>query len=178
MSNHQSETPDNPAGEFKTVDQFDESLKTEFIREIAAAPNRLRVTIDGLSEQQLETRYRNWTIRQIVHHVADSHVNSYMRFKWTLAERTPTIKAYEEADWVQLTDSATGDVAPALALLQGLHTKWVQVLDTMTQDQFARQFIHPQTGDAVSLWDALNYYPWHGRHHTAQIQWLRDHYGW
>jgi uncharacterized damage-inducible protein DinB len=134
----------------------------------------LRKAVNGLSDHQLETKYRNWTIRQIVHHIADSHVNSYIRFKWALTEPTPTIKAYQEADWVELADSRRGDIAPSVQLLEGLHVKWVQLLKLMTDEQFQRSFVHPQTGETVSLWSALNYYPWHCRHHTAQILLIID----
>ena len=170
--------PDNPAGEFQSIEPFDESVKTEWIETIRLAPERLRRTVAGLSDSQLDTKYKNWTIRQITHHLADSHLNSLMRFKWALNEDAPTIKAYEEDDWVQLADCKIGDIDPALAMLDGLHAKWVQILGLMAQDQYARIFHHPQSGEPVSLWAALNYYAWHGRHHTAQIQWLREQNGW
>lgn len=170
--------PDNPAGEFQPFETYDENLRSELTAILRVAPKNLRDAVHGLSDKQLDTKYRNWSIRQITHHVADSHVHSLIRFKWTLTEDQPTIKAYEEADWVLLDDSKSGDVAPALALLDGLHTKWVQVIETMTEEQFARSFIHPQSGETVSLWSALNYYPWHCRHHTGQILWLREQNGW
>lgn len=169
------ETPDNPAGEFASVADYDEKLKGQFIEELANAPAKLRDAVQGLSAEQLELPYRNWTIRQIVHHLADSHLHSYIRFKWTLTEDQPTIKAYEEADWVLTEDSRVGDIEPSLHLLEAMHGKWVQALRVMTPEQFGRQFIHPQSGNSVSLWDALNYYPWHCRHHTSQIMWLREH---
>lgn len=132
----------------------------------------------GLSDAQLDTKYRNWTIRQITHHVADSHLNSLVRFKWALTEEQPRIKAYEEGDWVNLLDAQAGDVEPSLLLLDGLHAKWVQVLRSMTRQQYSRTFLHPQSGDSVSLWTALNSYAWHGRHHTGQIHWVRERNGW
>lgn len=153
-------------------------MKAEAIETIRQAPNRLREAIADLTQPQLDTLYKNWTVRQIVHHVADSHVHSYIRFKWTLAEHNPTIKAYEEADWVQLEDSKRGNIEPSLALLDGLHSKWVQLLQSIMREQFARTFVHPQTGESISLWTALNYYSWHSRHHTGQILWLRDRHGW
>ena len=166
--------PDNPAGTFFATEKFNDAVCKELIEEIWSAPQKLRDTVEDLSPEQLDTRYKNWTVRQIVHHIADSHVHSYIRFKWALTEDNPTIKAYEEADWVQLNDCSTGEIDPSLALLTGLHAKWVQVLESMTPNEFARTFVHPQTGETVSLWTALNYYPWHARHHTAQIQWLLD----
>ena len=170
--------PDNPAGPFKLCHAFDAAVKAMLIEEIRHAPERLRLAVNGLLDPQLDTLYRNWTIRQITHHVADSHLHSVIRFKWALAEEHPTIKAYEEGDWVQLTDSRLGDVGPALTLLDGLHAKWVQVLESMTETEFARTFHHPQSGESVSLWLALNNYAWHGKHHTAQILWLREQHGW
>jgi len=170
--------PDNPAGPYASVDVYDNQVKIDLIAVVRDAPARLRTAVAGLDNNQLDTRYKNWTIRQIVHHVGDSHLNSLIRFKWALTEDHPKIKAYEEADWVQLADSKSGDVEPSLALLDGLHAKWVQVLESMTEPQFGRSFLHPQSGESVSLWSALNSYAWHGRHHTAQILWLREQNGW
>lgn len=170
--------PDNPAGPFVSNDAYDEAVKAELIEKTRQAPSRLRKAVEGLTSAQLDTLYKNWTVRQITHHIADSHVHSYIRFKWALTEDKPTIKAYEEGDWVMLDDSKQGEIEPSLALLDGLHAKWVQVLESMTPAQFARSFVHPQTGETVDLWTALNYYPWHSRHHTGQILWLRDRHGW
>jgi uncharacterized damage-inducible protein DinB len=150
----------------------------ELIATIETAPAVLREAVGGLSESQLETRYRNWSIRQIVHHLADSHVNSYVRFKWTLTEDRPTIKAYDEGSWAALEDSRRGAIGAPLALLEGLHARWVPLLRMMTEQQFARAFVHPETGEVVTLSAALAYYAWHGRHHTGQIQWLSEHHGW
>ena len=170
--------PDNPAGPFIPVEQYCETTKLQLIESIRVAPARIKQAVSGLDQIQLATRYKNWTIRQITHHIADSHLHSIIRFKWALTEDHPTIKAYEEADWVQLADACTGNLAPSLLLLEGLHAKWVQVLESMTQDQFARSFLHPQSGASVSLWTALNSYAWHGQHHTAQILWLRQTHAW
>ncbi|MEZ6061017.1 MAG: putative metal-dependent hydrolase [Planctomycetaceae bacterium] len=170
--------PDHPAGPFAAVDEYSESDKVRLTDAIRQAPAALRNAVAGLSNSQLDTPYHNWTIRQITHHLADSHLHSVIRFKWALTEDNPTIKAYEEADWVQLADCRCGDVGPALELLHGLHAKWVQILESMTADQYARTFLHPQTGETVSLWKALNYYAWHSRHHAAQIVWLCEHGGW
>jgi uncharacterized damage-inducible protein DinB len=138
----------------------------------------LATAVAGLSDGQLDTLYRNWTVRQIVHHLADSHVNSYVRFKWALTEDLPTIKAYDEGRWAGLDDSRSGDVRAPLALLHGLHARWVQLLRSMSDGQFARCFVHPETGRTVSLGEALCYYAWHGEHHTAQVLWLRRQRGW
>jgi hypothetical protein len=172
------QAPQNPAGDFVPEENYDPQRRVEFIAVIAAAPTALRNAVAGLAEDQLDTPYRNWTIRQIVHHLADSHVNSYIRFKWTLTEERPTIKAYDDGRWADLEDARTGDVRAPLALLEGLHVRWVQLMRSMTQEQFDRSFIHPETGQTVRLSAALCYYAWHCRHHTAQITWLREQRGW
>lgn len=171
-------TPDHPAGLFEPVAEYSQDVRQSLTAEIAGAPSQLEAAVDGLNDTQLNTPYRNWTIRQIVHHLADSHVHSYIRFKWALTEDNPTIKAYEEAAWVQLSDCQSGSIQPSLALIEGLHAKWVQLLNSMSADDFRKTFVHPQTGETVSLWLALNYYPWHSLHHTGQILWLRQHNGW
>ena len=170
--------PDHPIGPFSPTETFDMAKRHQLTQIIRDAPRALRDAVDGLRENQLDTRYKNWTIRQIAHHIADSHVHSYIRFKWALTEPTPTIKAYEEADWVLLEDCRVGAVEPALAMLEGLHAKWAQVLESMTPEQFSRAFVHPQSGETVDLWNCLNYYPWHAQHHTGQILWLRQQHGW
>jgi hypothetical protein len=172
------EAPQHPAGAFSPEVEYGPERRDEFIAEIADAPAALRQAVAGLSEEQLDTRYKNWTIRQIVHHLADSHVNSYVRFKWTLTEESPTIKAYDEGRWAALEDSRTGDVRAPLALLEGLHARWVQLLRSLTPEQFARSFLHPETGQTVALSAALCYYAWHCRHHIGQIRWLRQQRGW
>lgn len=170
--------PANPAGEFDLVPDYSDNVRATLTSAIADAPIRLKSATDGLTESQLDTLYKNWTIRQITHHLADSHLHSIIRFKWTLTEDHPTIKAYEEADWVQLADCKQGAIEPALAMYEGLHAKWVQVLESMSAEHYSRTFLHPQSGDSVSLWYAINYYAWHGRHHVAQIEWLRTQNGW
>ena len=172
------EAPQNPAGQFIPEDNYAPSRRADFIAVIASAPDNLRQAVARLSDEQLDTKYKNWTVRQIVNHLADSHLHSYIRFKWTLTEDRPTIKAYDESRWAALTDSRTGDVRMPLALLEGLHARWVHLLRSMTEEQFARLFFHPETRDAVTLSAALCYYAWHCRHHTAQISWLRGQHGW
>jgi hypothetical protein len=166
------EPPQNPAGAF---DPEDHREPEQCIADIEAAPRLVRELVAGLTQPQLDTKYKNWTIRQIVHHLADSHVHSYIRFKWALTESTPTIKAYDEGTWAELEDARTGDVEPPLALLEAVHRRWVQLLRSMTPAQFARSFLHPETGKLVPLSLALRSYAWHGKHHTAQIRWLCQH---
>ena len=172
------EAPQNPAGEFTPEVNYSVERRSEFIAVIENGPAAMRKAVEGLSKDQLDTRYRNWTIRQIVHHITDSHINSYVRFKWALTEDLPTIKAYDDGAWAALEDSRSGNIRFPLDLLEALHARWVQLLCTMTDEQFARSFVHPATGQTVSLSAALCYYAWHCRHHTAQITWLRQQRGW
>jgi uncharacterized damage-inducible protein DinB len=170
--------PQYPAGPYEPEDGYSDRRREQLIAEIEAAPAILRSVINRLTDEQLDTRYRNWSIRQIVHHMADSHVNSYIRYKWALTEERPTIKAYNEGRWVALEDSRTGALGPPLALFEGLHIRWVQLLRALSPEQHARAFVHPETGEAVRLSAALPYYAWHCRHHTGQIAWLRDQNRW
>ena len=172
------EAPQNPAGAFVPEDGYGPARRAEFIATLADAPAALRKLVEGLTDKQLDVRYRNWTIRQIVHHMADSHVNSYVRFKLALTEDIPTIKPYDESRWAALVDSLTGDIRAPLALLEGLHLRWVQLLRSMTEEQFACAFFHPETGNTVSLNAALCLYAWHCKHHTAQIAWVCQQHGW
>lgn len=172
------EPPLNPAGEFVKLENLSQAEIIFLIDELEQAPIALRSAVADLSDAELDTKYRNWTIRQIVHHLADSHVNSYVRFKWTLTEDLPTIKAYFEDRWVSLEDSKSGPIDGSLALYEAIHARWVQLLRAMKFDDFARSFIHPETGQTVRLDGALSYYPWHARHHTGQILWLREYHGW
>jgi hypothetical protein len=172
------DAPQNPAGEFVAEENYGPQRRAEFIQTIAAAPAALRQATAGLSAEQLDGKYRNWAIRQIAHHLADSHLHSYIRFKWALTEETPTIKAYDEGRWAALADSRAGDIQPALALYESLHGRWVELMRTMTEEQFERSFHHPETNKDVSLNAALCYYAWHSRHHTAQSEWVRKQRGW
>lgn len=149
------------------------------IEEIAALPANLRAAAAGLTDEQLDTPYRpdGWTVRQVVHHVADSHINSYVRFKWALTEDDPTIKAYDEGAWALLADSKLTPIDVSLDLVDSLHRRWVVLLKAMTEEEFARSFRHPKLG-LVSLNMAVLIYAWHGRHHVAHITSLRERMGW
>ena len=133
----------------------------------------------GLNEQQLDTPYRpdGWTVRQVVHHVADSHMNALTRFKLALTEEHPTIKPYDEAAWAKLEDTRTAPVETSLTLLDALHDRWVRVLRAMKTSDFARTLQHPESGDQ-NLDQVLALYDWHGRHHTAHVTNLRSRNGW
>jgi hypothetical protein len=168
--------PQNPAGPFTPPDRFDPHLRDEGIATIERAPALLRQAVANLTESQLDTLYKNWTIRQITHHLADSHVNCYTRFKLALTEETPTIKPYHEGHWAALEDSRLGDIAPSLLLFDGLHCRWVQLLRTLKPEQFERTFFHPEMAKDVKLYTALASYAWHCNHHIGQIFWLREHH--
>jgi hypothetical protein len=148
------------------------------IDEIAEAPRRLREALAGLTDAQLDTPYRDggWTVRQVAHHVADSHMNAYTRFKLALTEDAPRIKPYEEARWARLPDSAL-DPAVSLALLDALHARWDVVLRAIAPDDWARTYEHPENG-TTSLRAALGIYAWHGKHHVAHVTGLRERMAW
>ena len=171
------EAPQFPGGEFSPKSQHSGLERAKLIAQIAAAPAELRAAVAGLTDAKLDTRYRNWTIRQIVHHIADSHVNCYVRCKWALTEDSPVIKAYFEERWVALEDSLHGDVKIPLAFLDALHARWVQLFRALTPQQFGQSFLNPERDVRTLDW-VLSYYTWHGRHHTAQILWLREQNRW
>jgi uncharacterized damage-inducible protein DinB len=166
------EPPQYPVG--PNPKEEDLPPKETLIGLIEAAPQALRNAVAGLSDPQLDTRYKNWTIRQIAHHLADSHVHGYIRFKWALTEDNPVIKPYDENQWSDLAESKTGSVEAPLAMLEGVHRQWVQLLHSMTDEQFKRAFVHPEGNRTMTLNRALGIYAWHGRHHTGQILWMRD----
>jgi len=146
---------------------------------IAQTPDRLHAAIAGLSRDQLDTPYRpgGWTVRQVIHHLPDSHMNSYVRFKLALTEDEPTIKAYDEALWAKLGDSRETPIEVSVALLEALHKRWVTLLRGMRAEDFARRLKHPERG-AMTLDDVLTTYSWHGQHHVAHITSLRHRMGW
>lgn len=170
------DAPQNPAGEH--VLAADAASRPGLVNRIASLPARLRTAVEGLREEQLDAVYRNWTIRQIVHHLADSHLHAFIRFRLALAEETPTIKPYDESVTATLPDCRTAPLAASLALLDGLHARWIQMMASMGEADFARAYFHPEKGRNVPLAEAVSTYAWHGDHHTAQIRWLRDQRGW
>ncbi len=150
-----------------------------WLEQLTEAPALLRAAVAGLDDGRLDTAYRpgGWTVRQVVHHLPDSHMNSYIRFKWTLTEAEPVIKAYSEAEWAELADSR-GPIEPSLLILDALHRRWLTLLQAMTDSDYQRTFEHPETGRHVSLTSTLALYAWHGRHHVAHITALRERLGW
>jgi hypothetical protein len=170
--------PQNPAGEYVAETNYSKARRDELIAIIEGAPAALRKVVVGMDGRQLDTPYRNWTIRQIVHHLADSHVHAYARFKLALTEQTPAIKPYDESKWSALPDARKGDIGPSLLLMEGLHARWTALLRGMTDEQFGRSFFHPEFNNTITLTEALPSYAWHCRHHMAQIKWVRDQHGW
>ncbi len=168
-----------PIGRFEFTGPLSEDERLECIRRIEAAPARLRAAVDDLSVEQLDTRYRpgGWTVRQVVHHLPDSHLNSYTRFRLALTENDPTIRAYDEAAWAELHDARSGPVGMSLDLLDALHRRWAGLLRNMSDGDFGRGFRHPELG-TVTLDRNVALYAWHGRHHIAQITSLRQRREW
>ena len=168
-----------PVGRFTPPASISPTLRAEEMTTLRQLPARLRQAVAGLSDAQLDTPYREggWTLRQVVHHVADSHANSFVRFKLALTEDWPTITAYDEAAWAELTDSRTLPVEVSLQMLEALHTRWVALVESMREPDFEKGYVHPKMG-RQSLSQALALYAWHSLHHTAHITGLRARMGW
>jgi hypothetical protein len=168
-----------PIGKYEPITESNEAQRHALLESLAAAPLRLRAAVQDLSTQQLDTPYRpeGWTVRQVVHHVADSHVNGYIRFRWALTEAEPTIKPYDEKQWARLSDAHRADPALSLALLDALHQRWVLLLQALQPTDFDRTLLHPEMG-WLKLDTMLGLYDWHGRHHTAHITGLRERLQW
>jgi hypothetical protein len=168
-----------PVGKFRYDGPFTEQDKTSLLKQISDAPAQLRAAVQGLSESQLDTRYRpdGWTVRQVVHHVPDSHLNSYVRFKLALTEDEPTIKPYAEDRWANLADTKTTPTEISLTLLDALHDRWVRLLRSLTAEDWKRKLRHPERG-TMTLEENLALYAWHGRHHVAHITELRKRMSW
>ncbi len=169
-----------PLGKFVAPTMVTAQMRTEFIAQVEGAPAALRAAVTGLSDKQLDTPYRpgGWTVRQVVHHVPDSHVNAYVRLKLALTEDEPTIKPYAEERWAELVDGKTASPDVSLKLLEAVHSRWVMVWRSLAPDQFARRFRHPEHPGMLSLDWMLSMYSWHGRHHIAHVTSLREREGW
>ena len=159
---------------------FDEQLKSSLISDIRMLPLSLEFAIQNLDEQQLQTPYRpgGWTIHQLIHHIADSHLNAYIRFKLGLTEENPTIKAYAQEAWANLSDTKKLPINISITLLHALHKRWCQFLEDMSESEWQRTVYHPERKVEISLWQLLKSYAWHSRHHTAHILQLRERKNW
>jgi len=171
--------PRFPIGKFNGQPPANEAERNKFLRDIEETPSRLRSAVAGLSEAQLNTPYRDggWTVRQVVHHVPESHMNSYIRFKLALTEDEPTIKPYAEERWAQLADVQNTPIEVSLALLDSLHQRWVILLRGLRPGDWQKTFRHPEIG-LMNLDKTLALYSWHGKHHVAHITALRGRMGW
>ncbi len=171
--------PRYPIGKFSFPASTDEAQRKEFIEQIDQAPVALRAAVDGLNDKQIETPYRDggWTVRQVVHHVPESHMNAYIRFKLALTEHEPTIKPYMEDLWAKTEEVKATPLKVSLVLLDSLHERWVRLLRSLKPEDWKRTFRHPELG-TISLEKNLALYSWHGRHHVAHITELRKRMGW
>ncbi|MDQ6421742.1 bacillithiol transferase BstA [Paenibacillus sp. LHD-117] len=169
-----------PIGQFAHAGDIDAEQREAWIRDIAELPALLKEAVKDLSEEQLNTPYRDggWQVRQVVHHIADSHMNSLIRFKLALTEEHPTIRPYYEERWAELADTTDEPIDSALELIDAMHRKWITLLRAMSEEQFARTFYHPGSGETVRLDTNLGIYSWHGRHHLSHITRLADRSGW
>jgi len=171
--------PRYPIGKFQMSGRVDDTMRNEFIQRIADTPAEVKRAVLGLTEKQLDTPYRDggWTVRQVVHHLPDSHINSYVRFRLALTENEPTIKPYKEGMWAELFDARTAPIVLSLHLLESLHERWVVLLRSLNPADFSRTFRHPESGVRNLDW-LLQLYAWHGRHHVAHITSLKEKMKW
>jgi len=172
--------PRYPVGTWDRRDTLAPDERAAMIDTIAETPRRMRDAVAGLSAEQLETPYRDggWTLRQVVHHVPDSHLNSYCRFKLALTENEPTIRPYDEALWAELSDSVDTPIETSLTLLESLHDRWVRLLRSMNDADFRRTLKHPEHDAVMTLDSMVSLYAWHSRHHVAHITTTRQRNGW
>lgn len=168
-----------PVGKYTPPAEISAAQREEWVGQIEALPARLRAAIQGLGDAQLDTPYRpgGWTVRQVVHHVPDSHMNAFIRMKLALTEDTPQIKTYEEAEWARLADATRTPIETSLRLVTALHERWVILLRSLTDGQWSRAFRHPEWGE-IRLDQTLGLYAWHSRHHVGHITGLREREGW
>ena len=168
-----------PVGRLSYDNEVTAGKRTAWIRQIAETPAAMRAALRGLTEAQLDTPYRpdGWTVRQVVHHVPDSHMNAFVRFKLALTEDNPTIKPYNEAAWAKLADVKLTPVETSLDILDALHRRWVLLLESMKPEDFSRPLLHPENGP-MTVDRLLQMYAWHGRHHVAHITSLRQRENW
>ena len=171
--------PRYPIGPY-APQEFSTAQKEEWLADIKFLPQAIENAINNLDEQQLQTPYRDggWTLHQVVHHVADSHMNAYCRFKLGYTEDNPTIRPYEEQLWAETSDVRNLPINISITLLHALHHRWYEFLRNLTDEEFNKTVVHPAQGKQLTLWHLLGSYSWHGRHHTAHITSLRKKMGW
>lgn len=169
-----------PIGKFQIPEKYSAKEVKQWINTIEKFPQQLENLVEDFDDLQLDTPYRpeGWTVRQVIHHMADSHLNSYIRFKWTLTEDKPIIKAYHEDRWATLEDAKDADIEMSLSLIESLHTRWVYMLKNLTSDELQRTFIHPVSDKEISLVQLIAMYAWHSEHHLAHITSLAKREDW
>jgi hypothetical protein len=178
--NPETEVLAYPTGKFELPLQYDESLIAQWIDRLEVSPKWYDAAIENLDEAQLATPYRpgGWTVTQVIHHVADSHMNGYIRFKWALTENSPVIKPYQEKDWAVLPDVTVVPVNVSITLLHALHIRWVALLRNLKREDWKRCYIHPDQNRKMELWQALALYAWHTKHHFEHVFRLRERMNW
>jgi hypothetical protein len=168
-----------PIGKYEAPRSFEAQSRSEFIRVIGDSATQFRRAVQGLDDRQLDTPYRpgGWTVRQVIHHVADSHMNAYIRFRLALTEDEPTIKPYDQDKWAVLEDARVGPLEPSLSLIENMHARLVSLAASLPEESFGRAFFHPERG-RMTLDEVLAMYSWHCRHHAAHITSLLARMGW
>ena len=171
--------PRFPIGKFEMPGEITPARRQQGIDEIALTPAKMRAAVKGLTEAQLDAPYREggWTVRQVIHHVPDSHMNALVRLKLALTEEKPTIKPYNEAAWAELADSVKAPIEASQQMLDSIHARWDRLWRSLKSEQFARILVHPEHGERTVDW-LLFLYEWHGKHHVAHITGLRKQKGW
>jgi len=169
-----------PIGKFERKESISSEERAVLVANLKSFPQRLTTVVMELSEEQLNAPYRpeGWTVRQLVHHLADSHINSYVRYRWTLTEDTPEIKAYDQTSWAELPDAANAPIKFSLNLLKAIHARWTLLLERMSESDFAKELSHPEWKNNLSLDDMTQLYSWHCDHHLAHITSLIQREGW
>jgi DinB superfamily len=164
-----------PIGKYEPQ-PFSDKQKREWLQDIQFLPGLIEMAIENMDTAQLETPYRpgGWNAKQLVHHVADSHMNSYIRFKLAMTEDNPTIKAYDEVQWANMKDVTEVPINISITLLYALHTRWYHYLLSLSNEDWNRTVVHPEHGKQMTLWYLLGLYAWHGKHHTAHIELVKN----
>ena len=177
---HDIENLKYPIGKYRVPDPITSDMISQWLQTLEDFPGQLRTMTASLTDEQLDTPYRphGWTVRQLLVHIGDSHLNSYVRFKWALTEDKPVIKTYSQEGWVSLADVKTLSAAESVGFISAIHERWVKLLKSMTEDHWNRSFVHPETRREVGLKQNLALYDWHSRHHYAHIRNLVDREGW
>lgn len=179
MSSNSDENLRYPIGKFQAKESYSDQELQSDLSKLSTLASQLLAAVRGLSSDQLDTPYRDggWSLRQVIHHLADSHMNAYIRTKWALTEEKPLIKAYNEKDWALTSENSLSQEV-SIALIQSLHIKWVELLKTLTPEQLKRSFVHPATNREFTLERMIQMYSWHGEHHLAHLTMLKNKMGW